>query len=304
MDSQLFLISRKKNGELAATEVGEQDALGAGHSSLSSATVKGRTLIFANRTDSDRLDVYEFLASPAELRKTRARPKTGAENQVVEPFVLGNRLHLLCYSPSGTFSVLELGDDLSASKPFQFHRWHEPGATAGFSTVKPLVVLGDVVVMGYAAESGRVALYTVAVTARSPDGVPPLRMRCAWSHQWAKGWTRFAFFQFGGEPFFLKTNVVKPNVNIDHVLDDLSGAVPVGTRLELKDAQHLSVVQPFELEGGAPYFLTYEKGGEVTLNRVNADCAGWTTESTFRARPGATQVLPLSAGGRTFVLVY
>ena len=41
-------------------------------------------------------------------------------------------------------------------------------------------------------------------------------------------WTRFAFFQFGGENFFIKTNLAHKKVNIDHFMDDANeGSHPV-----------------------------------------------------------------------------
>jgi hypothetical protein len=126
-----------------------------------------------------------------------------------------------------------------------------------------------------------------------------------WSHQWAKGWTRFAFFQFGGENFFLKTNTWKPNVNIDHVLDNISsGTAEVATKLDLQDAQDLHRVEPFTRENGDPYFITYKGDGTVTFNRFWSDCLGWTTVASLASKPGASHIIPLSAADRSFLLVH
>jgi hypothetical protein len=152
-----------------------------------------------------------------------------------------------------------------------------------------------------------VATYLLSVTAASAAGVPPLLLTPVWSHQWAKGWTRFAFFQFGGENFFLKTNTWKPNVNIDHVLDNLAGGtVEVATQLNdaLKDAQDLDIVQPITLAEGDPYFVTYKNDGPMTLNRFHADCLGWTTVASWSSKPGATQVVPLAVDGGVYLLVH
>jgi hypothetical protein len=63
-------------------------------------------------------------------------------------------------------------------------------------------------------------------------------------HAAAPGWTRFAFFQYGGANFFLKTNTAKSNVNIDHFNDVLSmGTVEIGSKLDLPDAQTLNNVE-------------------------------------------------------------
>ena len=72
----------------------------------------------------------------------------------------------------------------------------------------------------------------------------------------AKGWTRFAWFTWGGQNFFLKTNTWKPNVNIDHMSSVLSqGSSEVGSHLDLKDAQKLDIVHPFIVGEGDPPFL-------------------------------------------------
>jgi hypothetical protein len=150
-------------------------------------------------------------------------------------------------------------------------------------------------------------MYTLAVTAVSTDPeVPPLLMTPVWSHQWAKGWTRFAFFQLGGENFFLKTNTWKPNVNIDHVLDSLAaGTIEVGTRMSLHEAQELSNVEPFVLGCADPHFATYiSKSGEVTLNRFHSDCLGWTTIGKLNTQTGAGSVVSISTADRQVFLVF
>jgi hypothetical protein len=123
---------------------------------------------------------------------------------------------------------------------------------------------------------------------------------------WAQGWTRFAFFQFGGENFFLKTNTWKPNVNIDHVLDDLAaGTAEVGSYLTLANAQRLDIVQPFSLGHGDPYFVSYMRSnGQLTLNRFHSDCLGWTTVASLTSKVGAAHVVPVqTADNSLFLLV-
>jgi hypothetical protein len=124
-----------------------------------------------------------------------------------------------------------------------------------------------------------------------------------WSHYWAKGWTRFAFFQYGGENFFLKTNAVKPNVIIDHILDDLSGTVSVGTHLDLRAAQRLDFVRSLDPPDLGPHFVTYEKTGETTVNRIRSDCLGWATVASFSSKENAGHVVPLVAGDRAMIVI-
>ena len=118
--------------------------------------------------------------------------------------------------------------------------------------------------------------------------------------------TRFAFFLLGGEPFFLKTNTKKLNVNIDHVLDTLaSGTTEVGTLLQnqLPDALKITNVEPLLLGNADPWFVTYiSPTGAATLNRIHADCLGWTQGASFKAPNGSTTVTPLTAGGQTLLV--
>lgn len=275
-------------------QVGSTVDLTTGYASLSTLEVKSEVCVFGHKPSSPRLDVYQVIPDSPWLRKLVRQPEIGSGLDIVEPFVIGNHPHLLCYAAeNGTFEIYALGDELSVSRPYKFSRYREPGLSQGFTTLKSFTCLDQVVFLGYNGNDGHVAMYTLAVTASSATDIPPLRMKPVWSHYWAKGWTRFAFFQFGGENFFLKTNTWKPNVNIDHVLDDLSGAVPVGTYLDLKNAQELTLVQSFKLQNGDPHFLTYQNDGEITLNRLNSDCLGWTTVASFKSKPNATQAIPI-----------
>jgi hypothetical protein len=165
------------------------------------------------------------------------------------------------------------------------------------------------VVLGYSMKTGYVAIYTASVTPVSATpGTPPLLMLPVWAHPWAPGWTRFAFFQFGGENFFLKTNVADPaklNVNIDHIFDTLSaGTVEVGSHLPLADALDLSNVEPFTLGDGDPYFVAYiSKSGSATLSRFHSDGLGWTPVAKFNAQAGAGVVTPVAtADGKLFLV--
>lgn len=292
----------KSRDELSVTRVGETAQMLGGYDILSRFPVGGKNYLLGYSAGSDTPDIYQFLSEKPWVREVGARPKIGEGYDALEHFVMGNRPHLMCYSAKlGAFRIFEVNEDLEFSKPFQFLRSRGEGTT-GFTTVKPISVLGQVAFMGYSSSTGRVAIYALSVLAETEDGAPPLRMTCVWSHLWSEGWTRFAFFKLGGGTFFLKTNTVRPNVNIDHVTDGLDGAVPVGTKLDLRHAQMLRAVQPFELEG-VPYFSTYEAGGEVTLNRIHHDGRGWTTEAAFKSKRGGAHIVPMGRGEDVLILV-
>jgi hypothetical protein len=230
----------------------------------------------------------------------------GGPWDIIEPFQMGNVPHLLAYrSEDVQFSFVPLGDDLSSGAPYDYGRRREPGTTKGFDVAQPFTVNGAVYYLCYSFDGGNVFIYSLAVTATSPPSSAPLISQPVWLHQWARKWTRFAFFELGGETFFLKTNVGKLNVNIDHVLDNPSeGTVEVGTYLDLKDALDLDICRSFYLGGGDPYFVTYMENGETTVNRFNGDCKGWVEESRDTTLEGATQIVPFQIEQACYLLFY
>jgi hypothetical protein len=234
-----------------------------------------------------------------------ANLQIGDKFDLIESFVLGNNPYLLAYRrDKGIFNFFPVESNLTCPTTYRFFRNHDPGITAGFTTVKLFTAQSGMAYLGYNQQTGNTAIYTLSVTSTSPTGVAPLLSLCVWSHQWAPGWTRFAFFQWGGGNFFLKTNTAKPNVNIDHVLDNLAdGMVEVGNLLDLTDAQQLSIVEPFTMVQGDPYFLTYRPDGHITLNRFHGDGKSWTTVGEFDAPPGVTQIVPIQlSNAQLFVL--
>jgi hypothetical protein len=141
------------------------------------------------------------------------------------------------------------------------------------------------------------------MTATKPDNAPPLRAASVWVHQWARRWTRFAFFQLGGETFFLKTNIGRLNVNIDHILDDPSnGTIKVATHLDLHNAMDLDIVRPFELDYGEPWFVTYMADARTTLNRIHANCDGWSALFADETVAEAKHVVPFRSAGQSCLL--
>lgn len=298
-----------KRDTLTVKEVAQPSVLKAGYSSLTTLTAQGKTYLFGYNSTAGSIDVYRFTASAPWLKADPQQLEVGAGYDIIEPLTLGNEPYVACYkAETGVFKLFAIAGDMTVSGTgYEFFRNHEPALTQGFTMVRSFNCFGSVVFMGYNGVNGYVATYTLSITSKSTGGAPPLLMTPNWSHVWAKGWTRFAFFQFGGENFFFKTNTWKPNVNIDHVLDDLSrGTVEVASHLNdaLKDAQALYVVESLTLGSGDPYFVTYMKNGQMTINRFHSDCQGWTTVASMKAIANATQVVPLAVNGKAFILVH
>ncbi len=235
-------------------------ALSSSYSVVVPLTMKAQSYLVAYESSSASADVYEVSAASPFLSPSKTKLAIGKAKDKLNIFTLGNQPYLSVYTAkNGVFEIYRVNSDLSLSKPYEFYRNHELALSQSFTTLKFFVQFGQVVALGY-RDDGYVAMYTANIIAASPDGTPPLLMNPVWSHMWAPGWTRFAFFSLGGEPFFLKTNVKKLNVNIDHVLDTLStGTAEVGTLLQnqLPDALKITYVEPLLLGDADPWFVTY-----------------------------------------------
>ena len=301
----VYTIRRDERARVTGAElVWSTEDLGQ-YSNLFPIELDGKNHLLGYHRDDGGLDIFHLIDSPPWVNKLPVSARINPGYDHIEPFVMGNLTHLMCYSSKGgAFEFFGLAaDGFSLSEPFRYFRDREPTVTLGFTTVKALTSMSQLGILGYNFDDGHVATFRLSVRTTSPPGVPPLALSPVSSHYWARGWTRFAFFRFGGENFFLKTNVVKPNVNIDHVLDDLSGSVPVGSHLDLHHADRLGIVRPVELADEAPHFATYEKTGEVTLNRIRSDCLGWTTVVSFKSKENAVHLVPYAIGSKAMMIV-
>lgn len=306
----IFSISRTdKSDHLHLNEEWSQKGakpLEGGYSNLFVLREKSAMFLAAYTKEKGDTSLYQIDSKQFSLSPTQSHLNFNKHWDILEPFVVGNLPYVLCYrAKTGVFEFFPITNQLSSGTPFHFNRTHDPGITSEFSMVKPVVYQGNVYYMGYNEKTGAVALYSLAVTATSTGGIPPLSSVNVWSHLWAKGWTRFAFFQLGGEVFFLKTNTWKPNVNIDHIFDDFTkGTYEVCSHMNLKDAQVLDIVSPFALKTGEPFFVAYKKTGEVTLYRIHSDCMGWTEVGFAKAMPGASHIVPVSVEGKQLLIFY
>lgn len=269
-------------------------------------TVNGQLTLIATDENTGAVAAFQLDTNHPSLTPVESNIDLGSPYDQVEPFVIGNAPHLLTYdSEEGHFAFFPIDDALQSLSAYRYSRAHEPGVSTGFDTVAPMTIGGAVYYLCYDSKTGRVLIYSLAVTARSNGESAPLISVPVWEHAWAHGWTRFAFFELGGGTFFLKTNTAKLNVNIDHVLDTPSnGTAEIGTHLDLEDALELDIVRPFYLSTCDPYFLTYIKDGTTTINRIRADCEGWVTEARVSLPATATVITPFSTSDGCYLLVY
>ena len=285
--------------------------LESGYRHLIAMQIDGTAVIIGISNETGIATAWRWMPGSDWLRPVELHLAIGASWDVVDPLVIGNVPHLLTYvaepvSPDQRqFAFYPIDSKLRSHPPFAFRRTHSPGVTSGFTVAHPIIVGASVYYLCYGFDSGRVLIYSLDVVAESVGGLPPLASKVIWEHQWARRWTRFAFFQLGASTCFLKTNIGRLNVNIDKVLDNPGdGTVEVATALDLDNALELDIVTAFYLGHREPHFLTYMKNGATTLNRFHADLSGWATVGRHECVQGATHVLPLYSGDASYVLVY
>jgi hypothetical protein len=287
-----------------------QRGLAAGYTALVPVQVGGTTALYAYDKATQQTDVYTLTGDAPGIQPAKARVDLlgGHAWDSVTTFVLGNEPYLMTYEAAhGTFGFFRVAGDLTVSKPYSFVLPRNT-PTRGFSTVAAYTSLGQITFTGYSFDTGIVANFSLAVTSSSTGGVPALLAQNVWYHQWAKGWTRFAFFQLGGANFFFKINTAKLNVNIDHMQDNPAmGSVEVGSYLQsqLPDALSITHAAHVPWADGEPYLLTYiASSGATVVYRIHADCQGWTSLDACTTEPGATQVIPYRIGDVSYALFY
>jgi hypothetical protein len=255
------------------------------------------------------VDSYVLSAAAPYVAPAGAKMDLGGKCDILQPFVIGGVQHVIAYrADSGKLSFHRVNADLSLSKPFVYSRLRSPGLTTGWTMLQPLTYLGMVYYVSYDSTAGTVEMFNVNVTALAQGDQPPLQTMNVWSWQWARGWQNFAFFQLGGENFFFKINVAKPNVNIDHLsLDPNSRSNEVCTQkgdLMPYNQDAGLIVRSITMTGGTPYLVTYQQSGETSFLRVASDCQGWVQEAQLTSPAGATDIVTYRIGADGFVLVY
>lgn len=299
----------------ALTQVWAQadSGLANGYTSVYSASVGGRAVLFAFASATQQLDAYILTGADPFIEKSTSSvklppPMANATWDKLRGFVLGNITYLLTYSSKGgQFGFFAVSNDLQISPPTIFTSSHSTPST-GFTEVAPYTSLGTQYIAGYDYSTGRVENFSVSVVPTSTSGTPPLLALNIWYHLWAKGWTNFSFFQLGGANFFFKINKLKLNVNIDHMQDNPAlGSVEVGSWLQdqMPDAISITAAGIIPWANSEPYLLTYIASSGVTaFYKIHSDCLGWTPQASTITVKGATLVVNYRIGDTSYVLLY
>ncbi len=214
---------------------------------------------------------------------------------IIDVFYMGNRPMLLTYNPEDKHAdIIHISDD------FEFTSAYQVKIGKGLSTVKTFSYRFGQFFIAYDVKNGAVAKYQISIP---PNGIAYAEK--TWSATWAKGWTRFSFFQMGGENFFIKTNEVYGKVNIDHFMDDPTESSHPVLNIDVPDQMlNLNFVSAFTNVEGFPFFATYRTNGETTYNSIYGNCLGWSIECTMPSIADASCLFSFNVGTNNYTLVY
>lgn len=270
----------------------------------------GGVLILGQAADG-AVQSYKLTAETPFVTPVTSNFDLGGPCDILKPFVIGGVQHLVAYrAAAGKLSFHRVNADMTLSKPYVYYRLRSPGLTTGWTMLEPITYLNMAYYVSYDMKTGAVELFDINVTATGDGDTPPLQSLNVWSWQWAHDWTRFAFFQLGGENFFFKINIgPSPNVNIDHLsLDPNLRSNEVCTKMNEQmpnNQDETLVVRPLILSQGTPYLVSYlPSTGATNFYRVHGDCQGWSSEASLNTITDASQIITYRLGGRSFALLY
>jgi hypothetical protein len=243
-----------------------------------------------------RMDLFRVRDGASWMQKVASYPWGGGWD-LVRSLRFGGSPYLLFYRrKDGMLAVHRVTDGGGLESVSEYHRTYGE-VTTGFTTLGTYAHRGSVYILGYNIDDGHAAIYQTIASDEVPAG-----LLWQWSKAWAQGWTRVAFFRWGGENFFLKTNAKYRDVMIDHICDEAAeGTHTIGSHLPLPlDLDH---VVTLDVEH-APYFATIKNSGEMTVNRLWSDGQGWDREATLTVLPMVTRAEAMVVGGATHLLLY
>lgn len=195
---------------------------------------------------------------------------------------------------TGNINFLKISPDFSLNQVYSLI------AGNGITTLKAFTYRGEQFLIAYNMSTGEVVKYQVSANTSADFSVSSV-----WTAKWATTWTRFSFFQIGAENFFIKTNLSRSKVNIDHFMDDANeGSHPVLNIDAPAQMLGLNNVNTFTDFMGFPYFATYRTNGEVTINRVYGNCLGWEVECMVSTDTNRSLMLPILVNNGNYILIY
>ncbi len=286
------------DGQFSALPVDPEmlNSLPTGVSAVASFQLNGETYFTTFDASSDTATTFQaFDEKSGKFFTQVATQKNDLGCAIVEPFYLAGRPMLICYdgTKSEYADFIQIGDDFSLTKVYSAK------IGEGNTTVKPFAWRFGLFFIAYNMNTGDVAKYQLSVPSSQA-----LYSETVWTDSWAQGWTRFSFFQMGGENFFIKTNVKYNKVNVDHFMDGADEPSHPVLNIDAPDQMRgLTAVAAFTDAKGFPYFATYRNTGEMTFNGIYGSILGWNVDGNGTASKDLNVLNALTIKDQNYILV-
>lgn len=286
------------DGQFSAVQVDPNmiNSLPTGTSAVANFQLNGETYIVAfDATNSTATTYQAFDEKSGKYFEQVATQKVDFGCAIVEPFYMAGQPMLICYD--GT--KWEYADFIQIGADFNLKSVYGAKIGEGNTTVKPFEWRYGVFFIAYNMNTGDVAKYQLSVPSSQA-----LYAEKVWTDSWAQGWTRFSFFQMGGENFFIKTNVKYNKVNVDHFMDGADEPSHPVLNIDAPDQMRgLAAVSAFTDAKGFPYFSTLRDTGEITFNGIYGSVLGWDVDGSESASKGLSVLNTLTINDKNYTLV-
>lgn len=258
--------------------------------------LNGTTYVIAFETGTGIAHIYQAYSNDGTYMVEVGQDTVSAN--ISQIAIIGDAVNPLCLACDGSSGIITF---LKITSGFKLNSLYSLNVGEAITTLKTMVYRNVWLLVAYNMETGDVNKYEVTVDSSS-NSVSATKV---WNAAWAKGWTRFSFFQLGAENFFIKTNMNYNKVNIDHFMDDADeGSHPVMNIIAPAQMVGLNNVNAFIDPKGFPYFVTYRINGEMTFNRIYGNCLGWDIKNQLNTDANLNLMLALNIESNNCLLIY
>jgi len=293
----LFKVTQATNGEITLTQASPSSTNPLPDASSPSCgfCMNQKNYSAFLQADSKKIDVYENTASSDAYFSLQASSPFDEVIDFLEAFTIAGNIYFIGYATESAYiHFYALQADFTVNLVYSGY------IGSGYTMIKPLSYRNSIFFLAYNHTNGAVSKYQIMSTSTHP-----VYINETWSDTWAQQWHRFAFFQFGGENFFIKANTSHKKVNIDHLMDDLvEGSHPVLNESAPTYMLDAITAVSFQDQQGNAFIVVAQSSGELSINEIYPSCMGWKEQfSSSNELSSVKAVLPVSIDNDQYLLI-
>ena len=292
----LFKVTQASSGEITLSQVSPSSTKSLPKASAASCAFNMNQKNYSAfiHADIKKIDIYENTTSSDDFFSLQASSKLDETIDFLEAFTIAGNIYFIGYATDSAYiHFYALQADFSLNLVYSGY------IGSGYTMIKPLSYRNSIFFLAYNHTNGAVSKYQIMSTSTHP-----VYINETWSDTWAQQWHRFAFFQFGGENFFIKANTSHKKVNIDHLMDDLvEGSHPVLNESAPTYMLDAITAVSFQDQHGNAFIVVAQKSGELSINEIFPSCMGWKEQFSSNELTSINAVLPLNIDNDQYLLI-